>query len=522
MKYVNYAPVIDRVEQMNLHTSEFNHVPKADKEARLYIFTPKVMPTQILRPQKYEFSENLADEIRNTPAIGMHTVFNNRQTGPAIMPTATGTPLDLYVINQAYSFVLIIDINPNARYGGVLSALSTTRTIMLGYVLGEEPYNHATGTINPNAILRFTHSTTVRKTNEIGAAGIANKLTISNDIDYINELTGQQAPQELFLATPGDLVSPYIGEDGLTLDVSDLSVSKSKLNNSAFRVDYRLRSPVSHLHCLADGLNSSVNHSNASEVTSEALSGNEIDPYHNAKGHFKYNIPNNNPLAVAGTGLEGHEMISIGALDQMMDDALHVHTYSVPGASQWDIYDQSESTVKNVMSSFASMTISSIVTTCGLAHIVFRYASWVRGDSSSYAQGNWEIMGCSTMMELPSEAAQIDMLNKFKGLLEKQLFPTLKQVSGDFDIMAYVNAGGEVLVDLNFLDLNPSLQNVGFYETNTRLGGMLNPLLMDQSTLAHNAFHINTLANKFIDKAISSKPYDDNYNPGANQYDAYR
>ena len=80
--------------------------------------------------------------------------------------------------------------------------------------------------------------------------------------------------------------------------------------------------------------------------------------------------------------------------------------------------------------------------------------------------------------------------------------------------MCYVNVGGEVLVDLNFLDMNPSYQGIGFFETNTRLGGMLNPLLADRATLANNAININKLANTYIDKEfgmrMTSMPYSGN------------
>ena len=509
MDFSNDDPIRlrNRLDPMNLSNGDLGFVPDT---ARLYIFTPRQLPQQILRSHQYNFTPDFIDEMSNSNN-GLELLPNRfvRNGQPVICPIGNGIPVDLRTLNTMYSFVLIIDKAMGSRFNN-MSANGGTRQLLIGFIVAsEEPYNRLTLTVNPNAILNFTHSTMIRMLPEYGSNGMNNNLYLGNDTDYVNEMVAQQLPVDTYLMTPQDLVSSEVGQNGETINAADMCISNIKLSGvngtsgQSKAVNSMLRSPVHHLSLICDALDSSVSQvRDAGAIKSNINLKSGWDDRDNAKSYFKSNVPGSSTLTPA-QGLSPATPISINNLDMMFHGTLSIHPYDIPVDSQWDIYPQEIVTVKNVMSSFASMTLAAITPTCGLAHIVFRYASWIKGSViETDTDRGWQIIDCSTIVNVINPNNQLAMLNNFKRLLEAQLFPTLKQVQGDFDIMAYVNIGGEVLVDLNFLDMNSSYKNVGFYETNARLGGMLSPMVADASVVANNSAALNSLADTFIDKDI--------------------
>jgi hypothetical protein len=94
------------------------------------------------------------------------------------------------------------------------------------------------------------------------------------------------------------------------------------------------------------------------------------------------------------------------------------------------------------------------------------------------------------------------MLFTFEQQIRDCLFPTLKLMGGEFDLMAYVNTTGEILVDLHFRDSPRDIAiGDGFYETNARLGGIINPLIGTANHINTNALQLQGL----LDNLISAK-----------------
>ena len=508
----NYNAVMERANPMNLNSGDFGFHPDT---ARLYLFTPRHLPTQVLRSHRYNFTPDFVENISSSGGGGgvqlLPKRFITANGQPAIHPDGNGMLLDATVLNQSYSFVLIIDKTGGSF--GSMQLLYGTRQILIGYVASsDEPYNRATGTINPNAVLNFTHATSLRISNMIDASGINRSVYLTGDLDYINELSAQQFQDDTYLATPQHMLNTEIGYNESTIDASNMLIcnkrtSANGMGAGSSAVDSSLKSPVKHMSTLVDALEQSVEAvRNSKEVVSGVNVGARLDDESNAKMFLKSNAPGPNMLnPVPTSGIDPARPMTIGNLDIMFRGALIVHPYEIPASSQWDVYPQEQITTKNVMSSFAAMSIAAIANECGLAHIVFRYASWVKGNVMGGGESpSWHILGCSTLVEQPNTNSQLKMLKWFKSLFEAQLVPILRQVSGDFDLMAYVNVGGEILLDLNFLDLNSSYQNVGFYETNTRLGGMLNPMIANSAILSNNQASINYLADQLIAKDLGS------------------
>lgn len=104
------------------------------------------------------------------------------------------------------------------------------------------------------------------------------------------------------------------------------------------------------------------------------------------------------------------------------------------------------------------------------------------------------------------------MIELFKMTLENELFPILRAVHGEFDLMAICNLTGEILLDLNYFDdqRNSTSPEDGFYETNGRLGGLLNPMICKLDVLNSNASMLSTLADEAIVKRLGPNAFGDN------------
>lgn len=499
-----YEHIIHRAHQNNLNDAAF----RFDKgKAKLFLFTPRNIPTQVLRPHKYNFTNNFIDKLTHGKSY-ITNVFNSDEA-PAILPDAVGMKLDTTALANMYSFILINDNAISSDGFNTIQQLGNFRQIMMGNVYNE-PFNPATGAVNPNAILNFTYSTIIRVASYMGVQGHSSELIVSSNKDHINEIAGLQLPCETCVATPQNILSPEMGDDGTMFNASEIALSNNRTgingntSTPAFSVTTDIKSPVNHLSKICDALDSGITAAESSHNGIRSSFEDTVwDPHNHARIAAKNAAPgiyDSNPMQAIDPGLP----ITIANLDaKYFKGNLEVIPFNINPNSQWDIYPQDQITIKNTMSSFVSSTLSAICSACGIAHMVFRYSSWVKNMASGFNNPEgWQIIDSSTIGEVNDPNVQLNILNKFKRYCESHLFPTLQQMHGEFDLMAYVNGGGETLIDLNYLDLSKDMQNIGYYETNSRLGGMLNPLICDQATLAQNAVSINTLANHYINSNL--------------------
>jgi hypothetical protein len=195
--------------------------------------------------------------------------------------------------------------------------------------------------------------------------------------------------------------------------------------------------------------------------------------------------------------------ISMDNLMYLFPD-LEIVPFEIPMTSPWDATPQDEMTARNSMSSMLSASLSNLVPSCGLAHIFFRYASYMQNGPNTFIQngeGVWEIINFGTLVEC-DQRRQEGCVRMFQEYFLMELVPILKLVRGDFDLMAYVDASGYILIDLNYKDDFHRQLGEGFYETSSRLGGFINPMLTDLNTLNHNATQLEALVTNTIGRKM--------------------
>lgn len=489
---------------------QMNQIDLGSAQAKLYLFTPKIIPEQVLRSFKYDFTNELVNDLQGydsftkavAPAGGGRTKLSINQ---AILPDTIGTPLNMNTFSAQWSFVLIVD--DAGAFAGIRHAVQPpkTRVIATGYVV-DEPVNRNTmwgtsTTENPNAILVFTHTSIVYLTNTMGGAGYNDNLQISHDADLVSEMNTQVSNQDMFVMTPYDLreatyscLDERSGSKDFATAYGGLSLGNTKVGQPCRKIQSSLKSPKHHLADIMGGADSAIAACQGDFINSTILDSVSHDSTELFQTRFKEGVTGSYAM-MPRHGLNTDLPMSIGEL-RMKYPTMQIQPFEIPNQSTWGVTPQSVMAKKTVMSSLVSATLSSLIPGSGLANISFRYSSWVKTDSfSSRATGAWEIQGFGTLTEC-SENTQMMALTTFKSVVEGQLFPILTAFGGEFDLMAYVNITGETLIDLNYLDETSAQLGEGFYETTNRLGGITNPNTATADIVNNNAFQLEKLVNQ--------------------------
>lgn len=498
-------------------------------QATLYLFSPKLIPTQVLRPYLYNFTSGFVNDVINHPTTLQEAVAPN-QNGKtdsvvqAILPDINGSVMNTYELSNTWSFVLSIDDNPITQGIRFASPAPGTRLIASGYVVGidtsraEEPVNPITGTINPRAVLVFTHSTMTFIQNEMGVKGGMRSYTTSHDSDLITPMNAAMATngETLYLGTPGDLMNctDFSNPDQPATAFGDLVIGTGNISNGSKTVDGVLKSPKHQLNTIMHSMDEAITYSEDSFVKSSIMPVSADYEDHRIRGQFAENLPNSRKQ-LPKTGLDTTQPMSMAHLTQLFPNIV-IRPFSVPNQGGWSVSPQDAMSCKNQMSSLIASTISSVMPGVGLCSISFRYNSWTKADQfMAIPAGMWQIYEpVSTFVETSGEE-QIKIVNYFKKVLENELFPILRSVRGEFDLMAFCNLGGEILLNLNFLcdiqggKVPDALE--GVYETNGRLGGLLNPMVGPYGVVNSNIGALMNFSREVIDQRVGPQSYHPSY-----------
>ena len=511
-----------------LHSPFMNQIDLGKAQAKLYLFTPKVIPTQILRPFNYNFSDELVNDITGYESYARAVApagggLSKSSINLAILPDAKGMPLNMSNFSNQWSFVLIID--EENKFAGIKHAMTgpQTRIIATGYVHGDEPLsrlymNQSNPSLNPNALLVFTHTSILHKKNTMGSAGPGSFTSLAHDTDLVSESNSFVAEKEVYVMTPHDLrtaTNNTFGDNGEKETVGvygSLSLSNPKQGEPCRKIQGALKSPKHHLADIMTGADAATAACQGDYINSTIVGGVAPEQGEMFRQRFQQSVSGSHGL-LPKHGLNTDLPISLYELERLYP-TLMVQPFEIPNQSTWGVTPQTMMAKKTVMSSMVSAALSSLIPGSGLSHLSFRYSSWIKPDAFSTQQpGVWEVKGFGTLIE-GNDRMQMQALTTFKQIVETQLFPTLLAFGGEFDLMAYVNITGETLIDLNYMDETSSQLGEGFYETTNRLGGITNPNTGNLDILNHNTYQLERLVNTLgLNQFGPSSPMDrTNYN----------
>ena len=486
-------------------------------QALLYVFSPVPIPTQVLRPYQYDFSENLIDTLANTKEPLRKVITENQKTytklaydiNSAIRPNTDGITLDTETVSRQWSFILVIDVVRMDTPDRMCVANPTVRTIATGYVT-DEPVNVATRTPNPNAVLQFTKCTVTNIQPSYGYGGRLDRIGNQHDVDLFDSRVQQMVPMTTLLApgTPKDLLKSVqidYTDHSLINAIGAVGLSNVGENGDTTRTtDNSLKVPTAQFGDIVGTLNQAITtakrRSNA--ANSSLIPRDARDSIDMARDEFRMSLPGSDTLMYQ-QGLDPTTAITMDQLIRMYPN-LQIFPYQLPMTNIWDASPQNVQDRRNAMSSMLSAALSSLLPASGLTEISFRYDSYVRNSpyGSSDPNGIFMPVSYSTLINCSPEQ-QVNAVEEFKTLFIERVVPIVKTYNGEFSLFARIDMCGHILIDLHYEDMSGYNPGEGWYETSGRLGGYLNPMIADQRTFNTNATQLIGLCDVVMSKNLS-------------------
>lgn len=536
----NVKPAEDASQQV-LGYGTLSKAWSGNGSATLFIFSPRALSKQFVRPYVFNFSDNFIDEI-----VGKQfdaNVFNglNRKSDAvlnAIVPTSFE---GIYQVRNEelsfyYTFMLIVQReNAQNALSPFLKAPSPTkRQLMSGYFL-QEPYNPTTmymgsPTINPNAMMVFTHDSVFHVSPHDMLRGNRTVINMNHNADNISRTTeqmvvpgvGNGGDNRLYMMRPMDLdraagLSANFGESSVNgmANASLDAVAGARGGNAAVPLASSLKSPMAQLNHICDAARS-VLYSNLYESGNMNSFTNPFIPRQddpvNSQRYMAQTFSSSletvdlNPMTREGTDIDTSIPMSIAQLDQMFGNQLMIMPFIVESHASCELTPQDEITShKSVMSSMLASTISSMLPCYNIGGISFSYYSYMSTNGAIGNKGVWNLINVDPL--IPNIGPDgIDhhlqaCIQMFYREMENNLFPILLNAGGDFELHAEVNCYNVSLINLIFMDEKGMCANPnGYWETNNCFNNFTNPLLAGENIAARN---VNSLA-AFKDATLAS------------------
>lgn len=536
----NVKPAEDASQQV-LGYGSLSKVWQGSGSATLFIFSPRALSKQFVRPYVFNFSDNFIDEIVSKQFDA--NVFNgmNRKSDAvlnAIVPTSFE---GIYQVRNEelsfyYTFMLIIQREnvQNALSPFLKAPSPTKRQLMSGYFL-QEPYNPTTmymgsPTINPNAMMVFTHDSVFHVSPNDMMRNNRTVINMNHNADNISRTTeqmvvpgaGNNGDNRLYMMRPMDLdraagLSANFGESSVNgmANASLDAVAGARGGNAAVPLASSLKSPMAQLNHICDAartvLYSNLYESGNMNSFTNPFIPRQDDPV-NAQRYMSQTFSSSletvdlNPMTREGTDIDTSIPMSIAQLDQMFGSQLIIMPFIVEHHASCELTPQDEITShKSVMSSMLASTVSSMLPCYNIGGISFSYYSYMSNTGGIGNKGVWNLINVDPL--IPNIGPDgIDhhlqaCIQMFYREMENNLFPILLNAGGDFELHAEINCYNVSLINLVFMDEKGSCQNPnGYWETNNCFNNFTNPLLAGENIAARN---VNSLA-AFKDATLAS------------------
>lgn len=472
----------------------------------LYIFTPRNHGSIQLRPLKFNFNEQMLNDMLQQPnikqALGTYEGNNKSMYTHAILPDPQGISMDTTQYDNMWSFILVFDNGGNnmtsMRWGS-----PKKRTVLTGYFL-DEPLNPMTmfsssPTHNPNAMMLFTHTSSTILQDRIDKIVQRSHRIVANE-DIVPQATAAHVHngEELALVDAATIAKCQIPiEDDIRIS-SDAGAYLSTFNDMSGIVSSNARSPRHQLLAIADAMDTAKTRTDATE--NSGIFGTvvdtvtSLDPFDIFINEVYQNVASRQTGVINQNSIDPRLPIPLSALDNLFPN-MNVVPFKIPINPEYEICDQGTVNPHNIMSSMIQSSIGVFASECLLASIQFRYGSWSVGDLCGMQEGQWQIIAASSMIGDDLDQNKLSAaLNRFRRLMETSLFPIVKDTCGDFDLIAAYDMSSSTIIDLNLMDYNNP--GMGYYEGHNRLGGMVSSAIGGESTLNNNRIQFDTLVNR--------------------------
>ena len=101
----------------------------------LFLYSPRMYGTQVLRPYTYQIDGNAVDKLvyggdSMLKALSRKDIATSPEIAGAVMPEANGTKLDMNAVGQLWTFVLQIDLTSPWLGGSAVSRAIARRRVV--------------------------------------------------------------------------------------------------------------------------------------------------------------------------------------------------------------------------------------------------------------------------------------------------------------------------------------------------------------------------------------------------------
>lgn len=490
---------------------------------QLFIYSPKPMPYQVLRSHMYQFTPNFMDAIsdKKNPsfeyAVGLQNAPNIPDINKVILPDAEGKMVDLSNWNNLWTFTLILDLQ-QAQYAGIRSP--STRKIASGYFYNCEE----AGTIdafgnfipNPNAIMIFTHVTDLQVRQKAGPTSAPDGLFVSPSThDYAGESVPIFYNQDMYLGTPSELLKSVATQsDTGFADYSGMLLSNVKDGQGMRTIDNDLKSPKCQLSRIMRAIDRGIETTEVNNPVYDRMSSNDdfVDPITRSINTMVNSCPSST-FPNLTRGLDTTRPISVRELIDQYPNILIVpsllrqdNNYGWNVASQIGQAPSGQVgpivSPKQQFSALAASSIQAICAALGIATVAFSYR-WL--DSDGFMVGKSEAFQLANfgLMIPRSDAITEQIVHRMKMYLDDQLFNVIHDNVGEFELNCMCDMASTILVGLCLYQF-PDAQDGAYYQTDCRLGGIVNPLVGTQDVIVTNANQLYSTAHNLATNTLAS------------------
>ena len=484
----------------------------------LFLYSPRMYGTQVLRPYAYQFGADGVDMLMNSSGSMSKTLENPRMaTDPRIAgmiaPVANGTKLDMAVINELWTFTLMVDIM-STSFGG--AAKLRRRFVYQGVCL-DEPISMLTmwsgsPTPNLNCPMRFTHVTEVMVDPRVSSMGAVPRTIVRTDADILDSSLNTQAGEELYAATPDKMLERTDAGSGIHSEgIAALSASDRGVG-----VLSTIKSPLAHLRTLCMGLDQQIH-------LSEAGVGNTVvgsmsrttDPY--SVDDFKTGVVGEwgqactSPSMLNGD-ISPDSIMLLGRITNVFPDiAIVPFKFSNPQSPAQlggAVMDQESVDPKTVFSSMVNAAVNATALQFGFAQLHFIVDTAIAQGTGPTDAEVWFDPDLTKLLLPPDDynAAQQTMAGAVEGFrmqLKMDLIPTINAAKlGPFRLEVMFSLNGDTYVDLNFYDF--ASIGEGIMETGNRITNCNSPNASNAQHFIDNGCALDVLVHNVFGKSINN------------------
>lgn len=481
-------------------------------EAILIVYTPKLIPTQVVRPYQYAFTDKVIEgfvELDDKNKRGITTSFEEcERLHGAILPDSVGIKVHNELLSNYWTFVLILTTNDSAFNSQIFGRKN--KTIGTGYFI-DEPFDinslfTSNPIMNPNAIMKFTHATSlaIGVGNNLNAAGmVSGGGYINMDGDNVGQYIDQHSSEQMFAMTPGDLkqamshshnnifpgqlAEEEVGNADLVCTPGAAALGQM---HETTMIASTQKSPKHHLLEIGKAVTKGLDVLDDNNTILSALS--DFDMTQSANSIISKNLEHRRGVTIQSATDPTNRCRTDVTMSQFAKafPTATIQPIELNYTSQWDVKPQDIMTQATVMGSIIAPTIQSLAIGVGLSSVSFGYCSY--NTSVLDTKGVWKIIEDPHIFQCGEDREAVKKaMVRFMGLMEHDLFPILKSIGGEFEMVIRYDMVGETLVDFRYLDTHS--ESGGFLETPNRFSSFVTPNVGNIRTFTNNASNLQHL-----------------------------